>query len=238
MEIIKLSSRKKDSGNPKFVIKNNKIPAVIYGKNTESQPVSIDSKLLKNLLKDRGFYSKILSVELNGAKEKVLPKDIQYHPVTDNVIHIDFMRVQEDTKVTVEVPVDFLNREKCPGLKQGGVLNIVRRLVELKCNAKNIPEMLELDLLNSEIGDSMKISDIQLPEGVVPSIADRDFVIATLVPPTVEAEPEKTEEVAEGEGEGEEKPTEDKDLKKDGTPETKQETSEAKTDKEKKEDSK
>ena len=115
MEIIKLSSRKKDSGNPKFVIKNNKIPAVIYGKNTESQPVSIDSKLLKNLLKDRGFYSKILSVELNGAKEKVLPKDIQYHPVTDNVIHIDFMRVQEDTKVTVEVPVDFLNRDKCPG---------------------------------------------------------------------------------------------------------------------------
>ena len=98
--------------------------------------------------------------------------------------------------------------------------------------------MLELDLLNSEIGDSMKISDIQLPEGVVPSIADRDFVIATLVPPTVEAEPEKTEEAAEGEEEGEEKPTEDKDLKKDGTPETKQETSEAKTDKEKKEDSK
>ena len=163
-----------------------------------------------------------------------MPKDIQYHPVTDNVIHIDFMRVQENTKVTVEVPVDFLNRDKCPGIKQGGVLNIVRRLVELKCNAKNIPEMLKLDLSNSEIGDSMKISEIQLPEGVAPAISDRDFVIATLVPPTVEIEPEKTEEEGEGEGETDEKLAEDKDLKKDGAPEAKQETSEEKTDKEKK----
>ena len=238
MEIIKLSSRAKDREKPNIVIKNNKIPAVIYGKNTKSQPVSIDSKTLKNLIKDRGFYSRILSVELDGTKEKVLPKDIQYHPVTDNVIHIDFMRVQENTKVTVEVPVDFLNRDLCPGVKQGGVLNIVRRLVELRCNANKIPEMLELDLSSSEIGDSLKISEISLPEGVTPVITDRDFVIATLVPPTIEAEPEKPEEEVEGEGETEEKTDGDTDLTKDGAPEVKQETSEAKSDKEKKEDSK
>jgi len=234
MEIIKLSSRAKDREKPNIVIKNNKIPAVIYGKNTKSQPVSIDSKTLKNLIKDRSFYSRILSVELDGTKEKVLPKDIQYHPVTDNVIHIDFMRVQENTKVTVEVPVDFLNRDLCPGVKQGGVLNIVRRLVELRCNANKIPEMLELDLSSSEIGDSLKISEISLPEGVTPVITDRDFVIATLVAPTIEAEPEKPEEEVEGEGETDEKTDGDTDLTKDGAPEVKQETSEAKADKEKK----
>ena len=121
----------------------------------------------------------------------------------DNIIHLDFMRVQDTTKVTVEVPINFLNRDTCPGIKQGGVLNIVRRVVELSCSANQIPEKLEFDLIDSQIGDSIKISNIVLPENVKPTITDRNFVIATLAPPTIEVEPEKTaEEVAE-EGEGE-----------------------------------
>ena len=129
-----------------------------------------------------------------------MPKQLQYHPVTDKLIHFDFLRVQDDTKVTVEVEVEFLNRETCPGLKKGGVLNLVRRLVELNCNANNIPEKLQFDLISSEIGDAVKISNIKLPDGVKPSIIDRDFVIATLAPPTVEVEA-KTAEATEGDAE-------------------------------------
>ena len=131
-----------------------------------------------------------------------MPKNLQYDPVTDKLIHFDFLRVQDDTKVTVEVEVIFLNRETCPGLKKGGVLNLVRRLVELSCNANKIPEKLQFDLISSEIGDAIKISNIELPEGVEPTIKDRDFVIATLVPPTVEVEETKAEET-EGDSETE-----------------------------------
>ena len=109
--------------------------------------------------------------------------------------------MQDDTKVTVEVPVEFLNQDICPGLKQGGVLNLVRRFVELACNANNIPAKLQFDLVNSEIGDAIKISNIELPEGVKPTITDRDFVVATLVPPTIEVEPEPEEKTEEGEEE-------------------------------------
>jgi large subunit ribosomal protein L25 len=144
-------------------------------------------------MKSGSFYSKIIDLDIEGKKEKILPKQLQYHPVTDRVIHFDFLRVQNDTKVTVEVEVIFLNRETCPGLKKGGVLNLVRRLVELNCNANNIPDKLEFDLISSEIGDAIKISNINLPEGVKPVINDRDFVIATLAPPTVEVEETKTE---------------------------------------------
>ena len=152
--------------------------------------------------KCRWFYSKIIDLNIEGNKEKVLPKQLQYNPVTDRLIHIDFLRVQEDTKVTVEVQVDFLNKDICPGLKKGGVLNTVRRLVELSCNANKIPEKLEFDLVSTEIGDAIKISNIELPEGVEPTITDRDFVVATLVPPTVEVEETKAEET-EGDSETE-----------------------------------
>ena len=142
------------------------------------------------------FYSTIIDIDISGKIEKILPKQLQYHPVSDRLIHFDFLRVQENTKVNVEIPIEFLNQEKCPGLKKGGVLNTVRRLVELTCNANNIPNKLEFDLIESEIGDAVKISNIKLPEGVSPTITDRDFVIATLVPPTVEVET-KTEETSE-----------------------------------------
>ena len=122
--------------------------------------------------------------------------------------------MQDDTKVTVDVPVEYLNEEVCPGLKQGGVLNLVRRSVEVSCNANNIPEKLQYDLIESEIGDAIKISNIELPEGVKPTITDRDFVVSTLVPPTIEVEEEKPEE--EGvEGEDKEEKSQDKDKKED-----------------------
>jgi large subunit ribosomal protein L25 len=168
------------------------------------------------------FYSSILDIDIEGKTEKVLPKQLQYHPVTDKLIHFDFLRVQNDTKVTVEVPVEFLSQDICPGLKKGGVLNLVRREVELSCNANNIPDKLQYDLVSSEIGDSIKISNIELPEGVTPTITDRDFVVATLVPPTVEVETKPAEEEEETTEEGKEEKSEDK--TEDNKEETKEET--------------
>ena len=231
MSIIKLSLRTKENNNKKSLINEKKIPGIIYGKNTNSEKISIDLKTINLLSKNKGFFSKIIPIELNGKKENVLPKEVQYHPVFDNIIHVDFMRVQENTKVTVEVSVDFLNKEKCPGIKQGGVLNTVRRMVELRCNANKIPEILEFDLIDSEIGDSIKISNINLPEDVKPTITERDFVIATLVPPTVEAEPEPEKTEDEEDASKIEEETEDK---KEEVDKTKIESSEKKTDKKEK----
>ena len=213
MENFKAINRVKDLGSTKTLLNKGMVPGIIYGKNTDPTKVAFEEKILKKLMHSGGFYSKIIDLDIEGTKEKVLPKQLQYHPVTDKVIHFDFLRVQNDTKVTVEVEVEFLNKETCPGLKKGGVLNLVRRLVELNCNANKIPEKLEFDLILSEIGDAVKISNIDLPEGVKPSITDRDFVIATLAPPTVEAE--ATTETATAEGEGEKTEGESKEKTED-----------------------
>lgn len=201
MENYKVINRSKDNGSNKTLLKSGMIPGIIYGKNTEPSKIAFEGKILLKLMNSGGFYSKIIDLDIDGKKEKVLPKVLQYHPVSDKLIHFDFLRVQEDTKVNVEVEVEFLNRETCPGLKKGGVLNLVRRLVELNCNANNIPAKLEFDLSNSEIGDAVKISNIILPKDVKPSISDRDFVIATLAPPTVEVETKAEGSVAEGDTE-------------------------------------
>jgi len=201
MDNFKVKIRSKDSGSNKSLLKKGLVPGIIYGKGTESTKIVFENKMLQKLMNAGGFYAKIIDLDVDGKSEKILPKELQYHPVTDNLIHFDFLRVQENTKVTVEVPVEFLNQELCPGLKQGGVLNLVRRSIELICNANNIPEKLQFDLINGEIGDAIKISSIELPENVKLTITDRDFVVATLVPPTIEVEPEP-EEVAEGAEEG------------------------------------
>ena len=221
MDNYKVINRTDDIGSTKSLLNKGIVPGVVYGKGSEPIKIAFEDKILKKLMNSGGFFSKILDIDIDGKKEKVLPKDLQFHPVTDKLIHFDFLRVQENTKVAVEVPIEFLNQELCPGLKKGGVLNIVRRLVELSCNASKIPEKLQYDLIENEIGDAVKISNINLPEGVEPTIQDRDFVIATLAPPTVEVEEAKPEEEGEAEGEtpeseveakGEEK-TEDKDKK-------------------------
>ena len=225
MSDIKAIERNKDIGSSHSLLVKGLIPGIIYGKGTEPTKIALEDKLLKKLMGTGSFYSTIINLDVEGKKEKILPKQLQYHPVTDQLIHFDFLRVLETTKVNVEIPVEFLNQDKCPGLKKGGVLNTVRRLVELTCNASNIPSKLEFDLIESEIGDAVKISNIQLPEGVVPTISDRDFVIATLVPPTVEVETKTVETGEEGAAEG----TEDKsDEKKEQSSDNKEENKESK----------
>ena len=193
MEKYKAIERSKNTGSTYSLLNKGLVPGIIYGKGTEPTKIAFENKVLLKLMHTGAFYSTILDLDIEGKNEKVLPKQLQYHPVTDKLIHFDFLRVQNDTKVTVEVPVEFLNQDTCPGLKKGGVLNLVRREVELSCNANNIPDKLQFDLIKSEIGDSIKISNIELPEGVTPTITDRDFVVATVVPPTVEVETKPTE---------------------------------------------
>ena len=193
MEKYKVIERSKDTGSTHSLLNKGMVPGIVYGKGSEPTKIAFENKVLLKLMHTGAFYSTILDLDIEGKNEKVLPKQLQYHPVTDKLIHFDFLRVQDDTKVTVEVPVEFLNQDTCPGLKKGGVLNLVRREVELSCNANKIPDKLQFDLINSEIGDSIKISNIELPEGVNPTITDRDFVVATVVPPTVEVETKSTE---------------------------------------------
>ena len=179
------------------------IPAIIYGGLEKNQKISLSKKNLKNLIEKQNFLSNIISINLDGKSENVLPKEIVWDPKSDEPIHIDFLRIVKGAVVLLEIPVKFINNDKSPGLKRGGVLNIVRRKVELKCPTENIPKELIVDLDNLDIGASIKISSIKLPENVVPTIQGRDFVVATVAAPTIIKEPEKpaeetTEEGAEG----------------------------------------
>jgi len=172
------------------------IPAILYGGKDPNATISVEKKLVKNILSSDSFLSTVLELDVDGKKLKVIPREVAYNVISDEPIHIDFMRVVSGTKIVLEIPVKFINNDDCPGLKVGGVLNIVRRKVELKCPADNIPEEIIVDLKGLEIGTSIKISFIRLPENVTPTIVGRDFVIATVAAPTVLKEPEKP---AEGE---------------------------------------
>ena len=194
-------------------IKGN-IPAIIYGGSEKNQKISLSKKNVRNLIEKENFLSNIISINLDGKSENVLPKEIVWDPISDEPIHIDFLRIVKGATVILEIPVKFINNEKSPGLKRGGVLNIVRRKIELKCPTENIPKELIVDLDGLDIGASIKISSIKLAENVIPTIQGRDFVVATVAAPTIIKEPEKpAEEGAEGatEGvEGEEKAAEGK----------------------------
>ena len=176
------------------------IPGVLYGGKKNNLNISLKKLHLENIINTETFMSKVYDLDIDGNSEKALARDVTYDPVSDEPIHIDFMRITKGSKLTLEIPVKFINQEQSPGLKKGGVLNIVRRKVELKCPAENIPDEIIVDLNNTEINSSLKISSVKLPDNVLPTIADRDFVIATVASPTILVEPEKTEEVlAEGE---------------------------------------
>jgi len=181
----------RDSGN---------VPAIIYGGKEKNEKISISKKLLKLTIEKENFLSNIVSLKVNGKDQNVLPREVVYNVLTDEPIHVDFLRVVPGVKIRIEVPVEFINHEKSPGLKRGGVLNIVRRKVELKCPSEKIPEKLTIDLDNVDIGESFKISSIKLDTDVVPTIQGRDFVIATLAAPTVMKEPEKPAEAEATEG--------------------------------------
>ena len=172
------------------------IPAIIYGGKNPNQNISINRKDLSNIINSETFLSKVLELDIDGKKEKVIPREVAFNVVSEEPIHIDFMRIVSGKKVILEIPVKFINHPDSPGLKRGGVLNIVRRKVELKCPAENIPNEIIVDLAGTDIGTSIKISSVKLEKDVSPTITDRDFVIATVASPTIIKEPEKP---AEGE---------------------------------------
>lgn len=203
------------------------VPGILYGDIEKNISLSIKKATLDHFLKTTNFKSKVVKISLEGKEFEVLPRDVEFDNLSNQPIHVDFQKLSANTKVVVWIPVKFLNEETCPGLKMGGVLNIVRRKVELNCPADKIPSELVVDLAEKEIGETIRISAIKLPEGVIPTIKDRDFTIATVAAPTVVKEPEpaaEAEAAATTEGgeeaktdeakvEGAEKPTADKDKK-------------------------
>jgi len=201
MNILKATKRTSAStGKVNKLRSKGFVPAVLYGGKKSNLNISLKKLHLQDLIRTETFMSKVFDLDIDGNPEKVLPRDIAYDPVSDEPIHIDFIRITKGSILTLEIPVKFINSDKSPGLKKGGVLNIVRRKVELKCPTENIPNEIVVDLDNTEINTSLKISSVKLPENVVPTITDRDFVIATVVAPTILVEPKKVEEtVAEGE---------------------------------------
>ena len=201
MNSLEVSIRdNKTKGQLNSIRVNGNVPAIIYGGKEENQKISISKKLLKTLIEKEDFLSSIISLNINGKSQDVLPREVKYHIISDEPTHVDFLRVLPGVKIKIEVPVKFINHEKSPGLKRGGVLNIVRRKVELKCPSEKIPNNLTLDLEGVDIGESFKISSVKLDQDVLPTIQGRDFVIATLAAPTVMKEPEKPaeEETTEG----------------------------------------
>ena len=191
----------KTKGQLNSIRNNGNVPAIIYGGKEENQKISISLKLLKSLIEKENFLSNILELNINGKTLNVLPREVKYHVITDEPTHVDFLRVLPGVKIKIDVPVNFINHDKSPGLKRGGVLNIVRRKVELKCPSEKIPENLTIDLEGVDIGESFKISSVKLDTEVTPTIQGRDFVIATLAAPTVMKEPEKPSEAEGVEGE-------------------------------------
>ena len=198
---IKANKREKSTAgyNNKLRI-DGFIPAILYGGKNANEKISIAKKDLKNFIQNESFLSTVFEIDIDGKKEKVLPRDVAYHVTTNEPIHLDLMRIVSGTKIVIEIPVKFINNNESPGLKRGGVLNIVRRKVELKCPADSIPEDIIIDLSGTDIGTSIKISSVKLPENVVPLITDRDFVIATVAAPTIIKEPEKPAEGETAEG--------------------------------------
>ena len=200
MNSIEANTRNtKSKGDIRSLRLNGNVPGIVYGGTQQNEKVLVSKKTLKILIDKENFLSNIIVLNLDGKPQNVLPKEITYNVITDEPTHIDFLRVVTGVKIRIEVPVQFINHEKSPGLKRGGVLNIVRRKIELKCPSEKIPESITIDLDGIEIGESFKISSIKLEEGVTPTIIGRDFVIATLAAPTVMKEPEKPAEVAESE---------------------------------------
>jgi len=201
MNILKATKRTSAStGQVNKLRSDGFVPAVLYGGKKDNLNISLKKLHLRNLLNTKTFLSRVFDLDIDGNSEKALPRDIAYDPISDEPIHIDFMRITKGSKLILEIPVKFINSDKSPGLKKGGVLNIVRRKVELKCPAENIPNEIVVDLNDTEINSSLKISSVKLPENIVPTITDRDFVIATVAAPTILVEPEKVEETAaEGE---------------------------------------
>jgi len=190
-------------GASRAMRRDGRVPAVIYGDKKDPEPIHLEERELVKMLQTGHFMNSLVSLNIGKDKTNALPKDIQFHPVTDRPMHVDFLRIGKGTSVTLAIPVNFVNEEESPGLKRGGVLNIVRHELELTCPADDIPSEITVQLDGLEVGDSIHISQIELPEGVVSAIDDRDFTIAGVVAPSALKRDDAETEDEEGE-EGEE----------------------------------
>jgi large subunit ribosomal protein L25 len=177
-------TRRAGKGASRALRRDGRIPAVIYGGKDEVLSVHVEEKELRRQLGTGHFFNSVVDVEIDGKKVRTLPKDVAFHPVSDRPLHVDFLRLAKDAKVHVNVPVHFANEEASPGLKRGGVLNVVRHELDLVCDADRIPEEISIDVTGLDIGDSIHISHVKLPAGSVSTITDRDFTIATIVAPS------------------------------------------------------
>ena len=207
-EISEIKAAARDQagkGAARAIRREGRIPAIIYGDKSDPQQISLDDKELWMQVRKGQFLNTIYMLDVDGKSERVIPRDIQMHPVRDVPIHVDFLRLGKGAKVTVEVPVQFLNEEDSPGLKRGGVMNVVRHTIELRCVAEAIPERLDADLAGLDIGDSLHVSSITFPEGVELTISDRDFTVVTIVGRMAEiVEEDELEGIEDEEFEGEE----------------------------------
>ena len=185
-------------GASRSLRREGRVPAVIYGNKQAPASIHVEEKELTRLLHTGHFLSSVIMIDAGGQQIRTLAKDVAFHPVTDRPTHVDFLRIGEHTEVTVLVPVVFTDEDEAPFSRAGGVLNVVRHEVEVVCDAANIPAEIAVSLAGREVGDSIHISDVTLPNGVQPSVTDRDFTVATIVPPTVPVASD--EPVAEGEG--------------------------------------
>ena len=199
-------------GASRALRRDGRVPAVVYGEKQEPLSIHVEEKLLNKMLSTGHFMNSVVMIDFEGKPHRTLPKAVDFHPVSSRPIHVDFLRIGEHTKVTVGVPVRFDNDEDSPGLKRGGVLNVVQHELELVCDAAHIPNEIHIDLTGLEIGDTIHIGQVKLPEGVKPANEDDDFTVATIVAPSaMKAEEEEeaaadavpTVEGEEGEGEGE-----------------------------------
>ena len=200
-----IPAKERKKGNTNLYLNDGLIASIIYGGSADPLMVAVDKIQLKKRFEEGGFYSKIFEVDLGEKKEPVVVKSIQRHKVKNHPIHVDFQRVDDKTRIIISVPVEFIDQETSPGLKQGGVLNVVRREIELSCLASNIPEKFVISLEGKEVGDDIRLSSVTLGEGMKPTILGRDFMLATIQAPKVEKEPQATEEAAEGADASEEK---------------------------------
>ena len=177
-------TRRAGKGASRALRREGRVPAVVYGGKEEILAIHVEEKELRRQLGTGHFFNSVVDVELGGKKVRALPKDVAFHPVSERPLHVDFLRLAADATVTVEVPVQFINEEASPGLKRGGVLNIVRHELELVCDATRIPAEIAIDVTGLDVGDSIHISHVKLPEGSLSAITDRDFTIATIVAPS------------------------------------------------------
>ena len=202
-ETLTLSAETRDragKGASRALRREGRVPAVIYGMNEEPQSIHVEEKALMRLLMTGHFMNSVVMIEVDGQQVRTLPKDVSFDAVTERPVHADFLRIGAHTTVHVSVPVVFTDEEEAPGIKTGkGVLNIIQHELELVCDAAEIPDDITISLAGREIGDSIHISNVTLPKGVTPAITDRDFTIATIVPPTVPTATEEAEDAAAAE---------------------------------------